>query len=93
MLRVFVVFVVAHGTALLNALKTQYRGNLLLDYAMDTMSRRRRQKGDPCGCLRPIIRLWGVITSIGKDIMNTSCGWSHSLNIYLRIVLSSTLLL
>lgn len=33
---------------------------------MDTMSRRRRQKGDPCNCLRPLIRLWGITTAIGK---------------------------
>lgn len=35
---------------------------------MDTMNRRRRQKGDPCSCLRPLIRLWGVTTAIGMDI-------------------------
>ncbi|KAG4071791.1 hypothetical protein HA402_011945 [Bradysia odoriphaga] len=31
---------------------------------MDTMSRRRRQKGDPCNCLRPLIRMWGITTAI-----------------------------
>lgn len=32
---------------------------------MDT-SRRRRQNGELCCCLRPIIRLWGVTTAIGE---------------------------
>lgn len=31
-----------------------------------TNRRRRRQKGYPCNALRLLIRLWGIITSIGK---------------------------
>lgn len=32
-----------------------------------TNRRRRRQKGYPCNALRLLIRLWGIITSIGKN--------------------------
>lgn len=33
---------------------------------MESTNRRRRQKSYPCNGLRPIIRLWGIVTSIGK---------------------------
>lgn len=32
-----------------------------------TNRRRRRQKGYPCNALRLLIRLWGIITSTGKN--------------------------
>lgn len=36
-----------------------------------TNRRRRRQKGYPCNALRLLIRLWGIITSIGKNKIDT----------------------
>lgn len=33
---------------------------------MESTNRRRRQKSYPCNGLRPLIRLWGIVTSIGK---------------------------
>lgn len=29
-------------------------------------NRRRRQSGEPCDCLRPLIRIFGFISAIGK---------------------------
>lgn len=40
------------------------------DLIMETRSRsRRRQTGDPCNCLRPLIRFWGLVTAIGEKIV------------------------
>uniref|UniRef100_A0A182VFD3 Secreted protein n=1 Tax=Anopheles merus TaxID=30066 RepID=A0A182VFD3_ANOME len=32
---------------------------------------RRRQFGGPCHCLRPLIRLWGVVTAIGETTLTS----------------------
>lgn len=40
---------------------------------MENLNRRRRQSGDSCDCLRPVIRFWGIFTAVvlcgvGSDI-------------------------
>ena len=38
---------------------------------MSHFQRRRRQFGEPCDCLKPLIRIFGIITAFGK--LNTYC--------------------
>ena len=36
---------------------------------MDTRNRRRQFGEGPCYCLKPLIRIWGVLTAIGKHVL------------------------
>uniref|UniRef100_A0A8W7PGQ1 Uncharacterized protein n=1 Tax=Anopheles coluzzii TaxID=1518534 RepID=A0A8W7PGQ1_ANOCL len=38
---------------------------------------RRRQFGGPCHCLRPLIRLWGVVTAIGETTLTSKTKTEH----------------
>lgn len=57
-----------------------------------TNRRRRRQKGYPCNALRLLIRLWGIITSIGKKkTLNTFPTNKHKRScIYCTILQNAT---